>query len=226
MGICLSAGTTTQFPSGDDSTSLDDHAWWQKNAGGNSHPAGVNKANPFGLFDMHGNVTEWCADIFDVKAYAKASLEDPTGPNTGPQHFVIRGGNWSNHAAMCRSAHRNDNLATYRYNSAGFRVVRVLDTPTTTASATPQPAVPAAPGKIFIHDPAFQQWIKDVQAMPAEDRWKRSARSLVELNPGFDGKVTGRGGKDPPKVENGVVTSLAFFTENLTDISPVRALTD
>jgi len=39
---------------------------------------------------MHGNVTEWCADIFDVKAYAKASLEDPTGPNTGPRIFVIR----------------------------------------------------------------------------------------------------------------------------------------
>jgi Leucine-rich repeat (LRR) protein len=73
-------------------------------------------------------------------------------------------------------------------------------------------------------EPAFIQWAKDVAALPAEDQVKAVSKKLVELNPGFDGKVTGAGANATPKIEKGVVTELGFLPDNVTDISPVRAL--
>ena len=72
--------------------------------------------------------------------------------------------------------------------------------------------------------PGFDQWMKDVQAMPAEKQVEAVSKKLVELNPGFDGKVTD-GENKPPFIENGVVKRLGFVTDNVTDISPVRTLT-
>ena len=83
---------------------------------------------------------------------------------------------------------------------------------------------PAAPAKLAYLDPAFQQWVKATQALPAEKQIEAVSKKLMELNPGFDGKVTGADGKGTPKIENGVVTELGFVTDNVTDISPVRAL--
>ena len=74
-------------------------------------------------------------------------------------------------------------------------------------------------------DPAFQQWMKEVAALPAERQVEAVVKKLKELNPGFDGKVTDGGyGHGTPRVENGVVTEFGFSTDNVTDISPVRAL--
>ena len=72
--------------------------------------------------------------------------------------------------------------------------------------------------------PAFQQWMKTVAALPAEKQVDAVAKKLQELNPGFDGKVTGAEGRGTPKIENGVVTEFGFITDNVTDISPVQAL--
>jgi serine/threonine protein kinase/Leucine-rich repeat (LRR) protein len=72
---------------------------------------------------------------------------------------------------------------------------------------------------------AFQQWMNELAAMSAEQQIRAVSAKLVELNPGFDGKVTGWNGSDLPVVENGVVTNIGFVTDNVTDISPVRALT-
>lgn len=84
---------------------------------------------------------------------------------------------------------------------------------------------PASPTKITnINDPAFQAWIKEVQAMPADKQVEAVSKKLTELNPGFDGKVAGADGKGTPKIDNNVVTELGFVTDNVTDISPVRAL--
>ncbi len=83
---------------------------------------------------------------------------------------------------------------------------------------------PAAPAKLAYLDPAFQQWIKDVQALPAEKQIEAVSKKLMELNPGFDGKLTGGQGRPTPKAENGAVTILGFLTDHVTDISPVRAL--
>ena len=73
-------------------------------------------------------------------------------------------------------------------------------------------------------DPVFQQWLQDVAAMPAEKQVDAVARKLQELNPGFDGKVTGINEQVAPKIENGVVTDFALLTDNVTDIRPLRAL--
>ncbi len=84
---------------------------------------------------------------------------------------------------------------------------------------------PAAPAKLAYLDPAFQQWVKETQALPAEKQIEAVSKKLMELNPGFDGKVAGWDGKSTPKIENGVVVDMAFLTDNVTDISPLRAFT-
>ena len=73
-------------------------------------------------------------------------------------------------------------------------------------------------------DPAFIQWTKDVAALPAEKQVEAVAKKLQELNPGFDGQIKGVEGSGSPTIENGIVRELGFVTDNVTDISPVRAL--
>lgn len=78
--------------------------------------------------------------------------------------------------------------------------------------------------KLGFQMPGFDQWMKDVQAMPAEKQVEAVSKKFVELNPGFNGKMTGWDGKGKPKIENGVVTEIRLVTDNVTDISPIRAL--
>jgi hypothetical protein len=86
-------------------------------------------------------------------------------------------------------------------------------------------AVPSAHKPITtFNDPAFQKWMKEVAALPAEKQVEAVVKKLQELNPGFDGKVTGVNGTGTPSIKNGVVTGLGFSTHNVTDISPMRAL--
>ncbi|MEI8018275.1 MAG: family 16 glycoside hydrolase [Schlesneria sp.] len=75
------------------------------------------------------------------------------------------------------------------------------------------------------NSPAFQQWVKDVQAMPAEKQLKAVSTKLMELNPGFDGKLANSYAQGPPSIVDGVVTELKVFTDRLSDLSPLRALT-
>ena len=90
---------------------------------------------------------------------------------------------------------------------------------------TPPPSGTVGPSSLFIHNSAFPQWLKDVQAMPAEKQLEAVARKLIELNPKFDGKMASdHTGTGVPKIENGVVTHLQLFTDHVTDLSPVQAL--
>ena len=82
-------------------------------------------ANHFGLYDIHGNVWEWCQDWFDSAYYARSPRRDPPGPEQG-EFRVLRGGSWRNHAATCRSAYRNGMPPTSRDKYTGFRVVMEL----------------------------------------------------------------------------------------------------
>jgi serine/threonine protein kinase/Leucine-rich repeat (LRR) protein len=71
-------------------------------------------------------------------------------------------------------------------------------------------------------DPAFTQWVKDTQALPADKQLEAVSKKLMQLNPGFDGKLTGRGNWTPPRIENGTVTELSIVPDGITDLSPLR----
>jgi formylglycine-generating enzyme required for sulfatase activity len=130
------AGTTTQYSFGDDYNELPKYGWHKTNAGGKSHPVGTLLSNPFGLFDMHGNLQEWCGDFFDEKWYEKTSPKDPIGPSVGSSR-VLRGGRWNANAYESRSAYRNPNAPSSAILNQGFRCVMELSVPAAAASAKP-----------------------------------------------------------------------------------------
>lgn len=81
--------------------------------------------NPWGLFDMHGNLWQWCADWFDERYYANSPPRDPQGPATGSQR-VLRGGSWDHYPWLARSAYRDHAAPGERFNDCGFRVVLAI----------------------------------------------------------------------------------------------------
>jgi formylglycine-generating enzyme required for sulfatase activity len=107
---------------------LDEVAWYEKNAEGATHPIGEKKANAFGMFDMHGNVWEWCQDVHH-ESYAGAPTDGAAWEDAAGSERVIRGGAWDSGTTICRSSFRYHQPADARFANVGFRVVCQLAKP-------------------------------------------------------------------------------------------------
>ncbi len=105
------AGTKTAYSFGDNPAKLGNYAWYDNNSDDQPHKIGKKKANPWGLYDMHGNVAEWCLDLYKKDFYAgqaldKAALSPVNLPTANRYPYVARGGSWTDPPEMCRSAAR------------------------------------------------------------------------------------------------------------------------
>ena len=140
------AGTTTRYSFGDDESRLGEYAWYTENSGyrppnkgdhfgydkydwssnewnGNTHPVGQKKPNPWGLYDMHGNVWEWTQDWYHSD-YKGSPTDGSAWESGGGSQRVFRGGSWYYFARRCLSADRSRNGPSFRYVDLGFRLLR------------------------------------------------------------------------------------------------------
>ena len=118
------AGTTTRFYTGESAGDLDSAGWYDGNSGSRTHPVGKKAPNAWGLYDMHGNVWEWCWDL--KSEYPSGSVTDPAGPSSGSVR-VTRGGCWSYSAESCRSASRREFKPDYSFRDVGLRLLRPIN---------------------------------------------------------------------------------------------------
>jgi formylglycine-generating enzyme required for sulfatase activity len=102
------------------SNNIDEIAWYYNNSNDKTHPVGTKKANELGIYDMNGNVREWCQDWYG--AYSPDSQTNPAGPFYGSNR-VVRGGGWNYNGVGCRIAARGNNPPDYHYENLGFRLV-------------------------------------------------------------------------------------------------------
>jgi sulfatase modifying factor 1 len=122
------AGIDGDYSFGNDARSLGAHAWFADNAAKKTHPVGQKKPNAWGLYDMHGNVAEWCNDVYDKNSYKSSPAANPRGPADGKE-YVLRGGSWKSNAEALRSSSRlgeNPGFsdACLARDAIGFRCVR------------------------------------------------------------------------------------------------------
>lgn len=118
------AGTTTQFHFGDDHRQLEKYAWFNFKSGSTPvREVGTKLPNPFGLYDMHGNIGEWCGDFFEMTSYPK-HLTSKGGDASTPPRRAIRGGDWWANGVRARSAFRGYGDQISRSDDLGFRLAR------------------------------------------------------------------------------------------------------
>ncbi len=115
------AGSESRYSFGDDEANLGEYAWFAGNSDQKPHPVGQKRANDWGLHDLHGNVWEWCWDIYEW--YSAAPVSDPVGPSSGSAR-TLRGGSFWGEPWSLRSAYRSKGEPHYLAGSYGFRCVR------------------------------------------------------------------------------------------------------
>jgi formylglycine-generating enzyme required for sulfatase activity len=142
------AGTTTKFFFGDDASKLGEYSWFEQNSDFKYQKVGKKKPNPWGLYDMCGNVVEWVLDQYDPDYYKQCAgnggTTDPWNKATKPYPHAVRGGSWDDEAVMCRSAARRGSDRSWKMQDpqlpksiwyfsdaqfVGFRIVRPLKVP-------------------------------------------------------------------------------------------------
>jgi formylglycine-generating enzyme required for sulfatase activity len=120
------AGTKTAYYFGDDPKKLDEYAWYQGNSADHPHPVGEKKPNEWHLYDMHGNVFQWCEDYYGP--YKGLEAKDPLQSRKDPEgRRVLRGGSAVGRPQSCRAAYRMRNAPDNRHGAVGFRVCFSLD---------------------------------------------------------------------------------------------------
>jgi len=119
------AEKTTMWSFGDDEKELGKYAWYRENSNSTTHPVGEKKPNPWGLYDMHGNVWEWCEDDW-VDSYDKTPRDGSAYKDNESGSKVLRGGSWGSSADRARSAVRSWDGPGNRSGSSGFRLLRTL----------------------------------------------------------------------------------------------------
>lgn len=137
------AGTTTEYSFGDDEAGLVAQAWYSGNSGLSTHPVGQKAPNAWGIYDMHGNVYEWCADWYSEGGYRGGESADPVGAPSGWRR-VLRGGAWLYVAHNLRSADRAFSPPDYRSDEYGLRCVLLPRSESTAPSGSRSPGLSPA----------------------------------------------------------------------------------
>jgi acetoin utilization deacetylase AcuC-like enzyme/formylglycine-generating enzyme required for sulfatase activity len=152
------AGTDSQYSFGDGNQGLTNHAWFADSAAGKTHPVGQKKPNPWGLYDMHGNVAEWCNDLYAEDYYASSPAENPRGPAEAAER-VLRGGAWNSSVDSCRSAYRASdpsiNDTCLASDAIGFRCVRNAPADAPQANAAPAAEFKPGSGTGLVYDDIY-----------------------------------------------------------------------
>ena len=215
------AGTTTKFWSGDKDEDLYRVSWLGTNSGARPHATGELKANPFGLYDMHGNVWEWVEDWLDpnyYELYQGKPTVNPNGPTTASSTRVLRGGcHWAS-PLNSRSAQRGGYIPSNRSGDVGFRVSLSVDAVRQALKLT-GPAIPnGAKATASKFPPLAAGWFERVSKLPPEEQVKEVSLELKRRNPEWDEKLKHR-------IIDGQVHNFDFDSSNVEDIVPLAVLT-
>ncbi len=152
------------------SNEIDEVAWYLENSGDATHPVGQKQPNELGLYDMTGNIYEWCQDWYG--GYSSGSQTNPSGPANG-SYRVLRGGSWNSNARQCRVSNRGYNYSSLRYSYRGFRLVLGELPPLEELEEDPLEALEALEAleksMVFVEGGTFQMGATSEQGSDAQD---------------------------------------------------------